>query len=67
MKRETTIKTGAWPHKASWNQQQLKRGLEQSFRIVKQLPVHFAPQQIQEKNKTGKILSLIQFPFAVYK
>ena len=34
MKRETTIKTGAWPHKALWNQQQLKRWLEQSFRIV---------------------------------
>ena len=30
------------------NQQRLKRRLEHSFRVVTQLPIHFAPQQIQE-------------------
>ena len=43
MKRETIITTGARPH-----QQRLKRRLEHSFRVVKQLPFHFTPQQIQE-------------------
>ena len=61
MKRETTIKTDAWPHKALWNQQQLKRRLEQSFSIVKQLPVHFAPQQIQKKIKQIRFYLLFNF------
>ena len=47
MKRETIITTRALPHKALWNQQQLKRWLKHSFHIVKQLQFHFAPQQIQ--------------------
>ena len=52
MKRETIIDTNsetrAKPHKALWNQQRLKRRLEHSFRIAKQLLFHFASQQIQE-------------------
>ena len=32
------------PRKALWNQQRLKRRLEHSFRVVKQLPFHLASQ-----------------------
>ena len=46
--RETNSEMGAKPHKALWNQQRLKRRLEHSFRILKQLPFHFAQRQIQE-------------------
>ena len=41
-------KNARQPHKAL---------LSHHFHIVKQLPFHFAPQQIQEWNKTGRILS----------
>ena len=45
--RSQAVTTGAWPHKALWNQQRLEH-CQHSFRIVKQLPFHFAPQQLQE-------------------
>ena len=44
--RDTISEMRAKPHKALWNQQRLKRRLEHSFRIVKQLPFHSAPKQI---------------------
>ena len=34
-------------NKALLNQQRSKRGIEHRFRIVKQLPFHFAPQRIR--------------------
>ena len=52
MKRETIITTGACHIKHCEINNGEKRRLEhtfsRSFRIVKQLPFHFAPQQIQE-------------------
>ena len=45
--RSQAVTTGALPRKALWNQQRLEH-CQHSFRIVKQLPFHFAPQQLQE-------------------
>ena len=47
------IATGAWPHKALWNQQRLKRRLEHSFRIVKNF--HFTSHHSRFKNKTKQV------------
>ena len=62
MKRKTIITTGAWSHEALWNQQRLKRRLEHSFRVVTQLPIHFAPQQIF-KNRTKQVRFCLLFNF----
>ena len=61
MKRETIITTGAWPHKALWNQQRLKRRLEHSFRIVKNFD--FASHHSRFKNKSKHVRFYLLFNF----
>ena len=61
MKREKVITTGPWPHKAFWNQQRLKRRLEYSFLIVKQL--HFSLHHSTFKNRAKQVRFYLLFNF----
>ena len=57
MKRKTIITTSA-RHK-QWSM----RPIEHRFRIVKQLPFHFAPQQIRGLDKTKQVRFYLLFNF----
>ena len=58
--RDTNSEMRSKPHKALSLSTTIKSvDLNIPYRIVKHLPFHFTPQEIQEENKTGKILSLI--------
>ena len=49
------------PHRALWNQQRLKRRLEHRFRIVKQLPFHFARRRLKNRTKQVGFYRLFNF------
>ena len=49
------------PHRALWNQQRPKRRLEHRFRIVKQLPFHFARRRLKNRTKQVGFYRLFNF------